>query len=244
MVNEYLIYLSGGLLGDFIFQLSVINENYIETGKKGILYISNKGETFRNGLENTYKETYNLIKNLDYIKDYLIYNNEDIDIDLTIWRKNKDVEYENWFIKYSNTYKINWGKNKWLTCSTNNKWKEKKLINTTSYRWPCNIDFNKIFDLYSNDLIFISFDINQYNFFKEKTGLEIENYILSNIDELCIIINSCQLIIGSQSSPLAIAFALKKEVIICECLEDYSHEHGHHYIEGLSEIFENVKFNI
>ena len=55
---ETISYLSGGLLGDFIFQLSVILENYIATGKKGILYISNKGEEFRFGLENTYIDTY------------------------------------------------------------------------------------------------------------------------------------------------------------------------------------------
>jgi hypothetical protein len=32
-------YTSGGRLGDFMNQLSVINENYIKSGRKGMLYI-------------------------------------------------------------------------------------------------------------------------------------------------------------------------------------------------------------
>ena len=43
------IYISGGLLGDFFHQLSIINENYIKTNKKGILYIADIGDTFRSG---------------------------------------------------------------------------------------------------------------------------------------------------------------------------------------------------
>ena len=39
-----ILYVSGGLLGDFINQLSVINEKYLETGRKGILYIAPHGD--------------------------------------------------------------------------------------------------------------------------------------------------------------------------------------------------------
>ena len=75
-------YLSGGLLGDFIFQLSVINENYIDSGKKGILYLSNKGEAFRNNIEDTFKDIYNIIKNQEYILDFKIFNNESTPTDV------------------------------------------------------------------------------------------------------------------------------------------------------------------
>jgi len=241
---ETISYLSGGLLGDFIFQLSVIMEKYIETGKKGILYLSNKGGEFRFGLENTYFDTYKIIKNLEYIEDYFIYNNENIDIDLTKWRDNKEVDYKNWYIKYSNTFNIEWGKHKWLSCSTNEKWKNRIIINTTNYRWPCHIDFKKIYKLYGNKLIFVSSDINQYNIFKEKTYIDIEFYLTKDFNDLCTIINSCKLFIGSQSAPLHIAFAYKKDVIIGQCIEEFSKEHGHHYIQGLSDIFNNVKYNI
>ena len=148
---ECISYLSGGLLGDFIYQLSIILENYINTGKKGILYISNKGEPFRFGLENTYNDTYKIIKNLNYISNYLIYNNEIIDIDLTKWRNNKDVDYKNWHIKFSKTFNINWGKHPWLTSPTNKEWQNKVIINTTDYRWPCHLNFQKVFEKYTNN---------------------------------------------------------------------------------------------
>lgn len=241
---ETISYLSGGLFGDFIFQLSVIMEKYIETGKKGILYISNKGDAFRFGLEHTYNDTYNIIKNLDYIEDYLIYNNENIDIDLTKWRYNKEVDYKNWYIKYSNTYNIEWGKHKWLSCSTNEQFKNRVIINTTSYRWPNHINFQKVFELYGNDLLFITNDINQYQYFHDKTGLNLDVYKPINFVDLCISINSCKLFVGSQSAPLCLAFAFKKDIIIGQCIEECHPEHGHHYIQGLDNYFNNVNFNV
>ena len=41
--EEYISYIAGGLFGDFFHQLSVIKEKYMQTGKKGILYIANIG---------------------------------------------------------------------------------------------------------------------------------------------------------------------------------------------------------
>ena len=54
---EFIIYYSSGRLGDFIYQLSVINENFLTTGKKGILYISDKPEAFAHGLQKAYEDT-------------------------------------------------------------------------------------------------------------------------------------------------------------------------------------------
>ena len=242
----FIYYLSGGLLGDFIYQLSIINENFIKTGKKGILYLSNKGDSFKYGLENTYYELYNIIKKQDYIEDFNLYNNEYIDIDLTEWRENKNVEFKNWYIKYSNTYNVDWGKNKWLSYpySKNNSWNDKVIINTTNYRWPYNINFKEIFNLYKNDLLFVSYDYFQYNYFTEKTGINIDYYKPINFDNLCNCINNCKLFIGSQSAPLHIAFAMKKNIIIGECIEDYNPEYGHHYIKDLDHYFLNIRFNI
>jgi hypothetical protein len=47
---------------------------------------------------------------------------------------------------------------------------------------------------------------------------------------------------GSLSSPLSIAFAFKKEMIIGECLEDYHPEHGHHFVKNLDNIFKHIYF--
>ena len=118
------------------------------------------------------------------------------------------------------------------------------MINTTNYRWPCHINFQLLDNLYKNDLIFISSDENQYNIFKEKTGLNIELYKPENFNDLCIKIHSCKLFVGSQSAPLHIAFALHKNVIMGQCTEEFSLIHGHHYIQGLNNIFGNIRFDI
>ena len=54
-------YIGSGALGDFIQSLSVICENYYKTGSKGILYINEKEEKFRNGLLKTYNDIYPII---------------------------------------------------------------------------------------------------------------------------------------------------------------------------------------
>ena len=53
---EPIKYIIGGMFGDFIQSLSVINETFYNTGRKGLLYISDGygGDPFRNGLQNTY----------------------------------------------------------------------------------------------------------------------------------------------------------------------------------------------
>jgi hypothetical protein len=237
-----IIYLTGGMLGDFIYSLSVVKENFVKTGRKGIVCISEKGDHFRYGLINTYKDTYNVIINQDYIDKYEIYNEQPIDIDLTLWRWNAAADYKNWHIKFSNTYNIDWGKNKWLTVESQQKWFNKVLINTTNYRWPYSIDFQLLNNLYPGDLIFISFNEDEYHFFKEKTNLGIPFIKITDFTELCIAIHSCKLMVGSQSTPSNIAFSMHKNCVIGKCKEDYHSVHGHHYIDGLDKIFSHVKF--
>jgi len=79
-------YISGGLLGDFIHQLSVVKEIYDKTGRKGILYISNTArpnEPFTFGLEKVYKDTYPFISVQFYIDSYHIHQNQEYDINLS-----------------------------------------------------------------------------------------------------------------------------------------------------------------
>ena len=69
-------------------------------------------------------------------------------------------------------------------------------------------------------------------------------YKPENFNDLCIKIHSCKLFVGSQSAPLHIAFALHKNVIMGQCTEEFSLIHGHHYIQGLNNIFGNIRFDI
>ena len=79
-------YISGGLLGDFIHQLSIVNELYIKTNRKGIIYIANIGDNFRNGLEKTYSDLYDIVMLQEYIEGFKIYNGESYDYNLSEWR--------------------------------------------------------------------------------------------------------------------------------------------------------------
>ena len=203
-------YICGGFLGDFIHSLSVICEKYYETGRKGILYISNHREAFKYGIEYTYNSLYPVIVKQIYIQDFKIYNNEPFEVDLSIWRDSSLLYKQNLYYIYKNTYNIEWGKQKWLETIYDDKWKDKIIINTTSYRFPFNIDFHLLYKLYSVNLIFISFNKNEYDYFEENTKLSIEYYEFKDFLDLVTIINSCELFIGSLSAPLSIAHALHK----------------------------------
>ena len=211
------------MFGDFIQVLSVICEKFYETGKKGILYISNKGDIFRNGLENTYNDTYALILKQKYIHSYKIYNNESYDIDLTSWRKSPKLFKENWYHIFKEEYNI-----------------DKIIVNTTNYRFPNTINFKSLKELYLDDLIFISTDKNQHNFFENNTGIRIHYYEFKSFLDLVTIISSCKLFIGSQSAPLALANALHKERI-CG-LHNCNIEKN--LMLNLYVVFDNIKYEI
>jgi hypothetical protein len=209
-----LTYVSSGMFGDLIHALSIINENFYETGRKGILYIAERVERFRNGLQNTYNDTYPIIKNQNYIEDYKIYKNEICDIDLDKWRKNPKFGKINLYNMYKNDYNIEWGKHTWLDVSSDEKWKDVVLINTTHYRFPINIDFNLLHRLYEGKLIFIAANIAEYENFTKITSLDIPYYQCNNFSELCIPIKSCKLFVGSLSGPLTIAHAFNTNRIV------------------------------
>ena len=234
-----IIYINGGMFGDFIQSLSVINEKFYETGRKGNLFIANKGDKFRYGLENTYNDTYQTIIKQNYINDYKIYNNESYDIDLTMWRNNPKLYKVNWYDLYKDTYNVEWGKHVWLDSTYDKKWNDIILINTVHYRWTNNINYNLLNNQFLNKLVFISSDINEYSFFIKTTNLKIPFYKFNNFSDLCIAIKSCKLFVGSLSAPLAIAHAFNKERIIGIC-----NSNDDNILNNLQNIWDNVRYII
>lgn len=241
-----IIYIAGGMFGDFIHMLSVICEKFHETGRKGILYISEKGHFFRNGLESTYADTYPVIIKQQYIRDYRIYTGVELyDIDLTEWRE-KDIRTmynQNFHIRFSHTFGIDWGKHKWLDVGYDPKWKGKTIVNTTQLRFPCNI--SKLLQLIAtnegslNNLIFIMSkdNISEYEYFCDRTQTKLEYYEFTDFGDLTTAINSCQCFIGSCSGPLTIAHATHKKRVIC--FAEYGNDATiYHY--KFNEVFDNV----
>lgn len=209
-------YVSGGAFGDFIHQLSVINEFFYKTGQKGILYISEgfDGDKFKNGVEYTYHDTYSIISKQKYIYEYKIHTDQSYDINLNVWRQSTSLYKKNWYHIFKETYNIEWGANPWLSTETDDTYKDYILINTTNYRWADNIDFYKLYNMYPERVIYISADVMQYTHFIQMTNLYNIPYLkVNSFEHLCTLISSCCLFVGSLSAPLAVAHSFNKQRI-------------------------------
>ena len=235
-------YKSAGRLGDYLNQLSVVCENYYKTGRKGELYIHDFDFIF--GVEYTYTDTYNTIMSLNFIKNYKIYNNETIDIDLSAWRSYLNVAFlnkENWFHIYSKMYDINWGKHAWLISQIDPTWNNKIIINITPYRFMSGDCIFKLIDEIKdniNDCIFISNEKEHYDYFITNTGLNIEYYKPKNFEETVIIVNSCKIGYFGLSSMAVIANALhKNHYIMCYVNGDYHLNNMKDIIPHILDIF-------
>jgi hypothetical protein len=229
---EPIRYAAGGMFGDFIHSLSIINEIFYKTGRKGLLYISDKngGDIWRFGILETYQDTYSVIKSQKYIKDYKIYESGQIDINLNDWRKNPLLFsvplYESYNFAYKSTHGVTWGERPWLNVKINPIYSNILIINTTNYRWAENINFNKLISEHKEccgnkngddvpDVLFLSSnDDSQYKHFIATTGINIPTILANTFQEMCTIIASCKLFAGSASGPMAIATAFDKKRII------------------------------
>lgn len=207
-----IIYISGGLLGDFIHQLSIINEIYIKTKKKGVLYIANIGDTFRNDIDKTYNDLYEIVILQEYIEDFKIYNNEKYDINLSNWRYYR--ARDNIYNIIKNIYNVEWGKNKWLNNIPKLKeWENKTIVNTVQYRFPDKSFFYPLINADLTNFVYVSIFKNEYEYFVNKTNLQIDYYSPKSLIELCIILNSCERVLGSLSAPMSIATSLHTECV-------------------------------
>jgi len=238
--DEHLKYVSGGLLGDLIHNLSVINENYVNTGKRGILYISNKygGDDFTYGMEKSFNDIKEIISNQNYLVDFKLHNGEAFDINLNEWRNSDLLYHDNWHSIYKKTYNIEWGSRKWLNVPYDSRWENKIVINTSS-RFPNNISYEFLKEHFGESLVYVSYNVADYETFIEKSKINIFYYKCTSFTELCTIINSCKQFIGSLSAPLSIAHALHKDRIVG--LDIYSKDNVH--VLGLNNIWKNLILN-
>jgi len=206
-------YLAGGKLGDFIYSLSVIQEKYIQTGHRGILYLSNKGDHFTHGLEKAYNDTYDIVICQPYILSYKIYNGEEYDIDLTEWRE-CDYVSRSYPSTMDHYYSIQWGKHKWIhNIPIKNEWENKIVISTVHYRFPLSIQWSRFV---GQDIVFMCFDRKDYYDFCQRTRLYPAYHQPHTLMEMCIMIQSCKQFVASFSAPLALAFALHTHCVIGE----------------------------
>jgi hypothetical protein len=210
---EPIKYISAGRLGDFLNQLSVICEIFYETGHKGLLYIVDKDFTYK--IEHTYMDTYETIVNQKYIKGYQMYKGEKYDIDLSYWRRNYNVS-QTFKQIFDNNYKIDWAKHTWLTAKFDDKWANKTIIYITPYRFLSKNALQKLKNVGINneEFVFITTDVQHYEYFIQKTGFSIGCYVTNTFDELVTIINSCKFAYLGMTSFAVVANSLKKKHIL------------------------------
>ena len=208
-VYQPIYYKASGLLGDFIQQLSVVCENFYRTGKKGIVYMTEDKSKFRRGVESTFRDIDSIVKSQYYIED-LRYNESPprCDVHLSRWRNSPKMYTASWCEIFAEEFGgIEFGKHKWIECATLPEWKSKVVVHTTQYRFPRNVDFDAIIlEHGAENVVYLDLD--------HESGEGTKRYKPASFDELCQIIKSCKLFVGSLSMPLTIAHATHAPRII------------------------------
>ena len=231
-------YVCGGFLGDFIHSLSVIKEMFMETGRKGRLFMSIHcgGDSFKYGLENTYKDIFEMVSRQSYIHEFALHTDEPIDINLNKWRASPLLYNGNFHGIYKDTYNIDFGKHAWLDVPVDEVWKDTVFINISQSRFPLQIDYTRIYDMYKESLVFISNVVSDYDYFTKQTNVDIRHYNPTDFTSLCVAIHSCKLFIGNLSCPLTIAHACEKERYMC--LRENESDNAH--VMGLQDTFTHI----
>lgn len=224
--NGNIKYVSGGLLGDFIYQLSVVKENYLLTGKKGDLYllrISNiypgelpRGtfETWRFGTVKTYNDIKNVVLSQNYISSFQIYNDEKFEkyIHLSSWRNSNLLTRASVYDIFKNEYNVDWGSHKWLDLPIIDFYKDVILFSSSGRKQNPFFDLKKLKD-YNKKIFFATTSINEYNDFKKSNDCDFDLLLFNKLEDFWIAINSCYLFVAHFGSFMAVANALHKNTI-------------------------------
>lgn len=207
------VYVSGGKLGDFIQQLSIVYERFLLDRKPAILYIDNRGDPFTLGVQKAYEDLLPIISKQYYIKEFKVYQGEPYDVDLSSWRKHiwhGSQVMDNYLTWMKKEYNLLWGKHAWIhNIPLDLKWNDHVVINTTHYRFPDMLNWFLLCRRCPKEkIVFVAFDPKEYQHFSSMTRTNFRFHKPTSLLEFCIIIRSCLLFVGSLSAPLSFAFGL------------------------------------
>jgi hypothetical protein len=212
-----------GELGDIIFSLPTI-----KAMGGGILYLDPKGgedEPFVNWANGLFTKTNlnekmiesikPLLKVQDYISEVRLWNGEDVDYNLDMFRTH--IRYNNISDSHLVAFGVDFSKKDeaWLTVPDPIEDPERDIVFARSCRYHGNYTF---WETINRDLIdraiFIGFK-EEYEFFKYTYPhmAEIPHREVSDILEMAQVISGCDMFVGNQGLPHAIAEALKKPLI-------------------------------
>jgi hypothetical protein len=210
------VYIGAGMLGDFINSLGVCSVDYWQTGRKCVLYLTDKfGDPFRTGLEQSYEFTKDLVLSQPYICQYEIYNNQNFDVNLALYRSSNLVYKSSWDKIFDSSFQIKgYGKYPWLEVPCNDEYSklygDTLLVNYSLNRAPMLSDFNLIRSINHAPIKYLALSDQQADTFFYYSRIILDKVSISTAFDLCQILQSCYCFIGNLSSPLAFATAMHK----------------------------------
>jgi hypothetical protein len=200
----------GGRLGDTIHQLSIVNETYLKTGRKGIVYLSDiLGDPFDRGVESTFNDIHDIIEAQPYIESLHIHNGESIDINLSQWRGPQFSYTQSWKQTFQETFNVPWNDHPWISTIPNLQYKDTTFLSVGTNRYNHLLSYHEMYKKIDN-LVFLATSQEIYDIFVCKTGLRIPYLICPTFSDLASVIMGCKGIIGSLSMPLALADSMWK----------------------------------
>lgn len=198
-------YVANGLMGDFIHSLSVVHQKFLSTGRKGVVYLSDRG-SFRHGILQAFEDTRSLLLQQPYIQDYLLYKGQPYDIDLSQWIISERLFRCNWHELFKSCYNVDWGLSPWLHVEKDDYWSDKVLVHSSLQRPLPITGLLQSVDL--KNVMFVSQSEKEWETFqKNNPTLEISYHKPNSFYDMVVAIASCKLFVGSLSAPLAIAHA-------------------------------------
>ena len=217
-------YGSGGRLGDTLHQLSIVNETYLKTGRKSIVYLSDTlGDPFDRGVESTFNDIREVIELQPYIESLHIHNGESIDINLSKWRSSGFSYDQSWKQTFQETFNVPWNDNPWISTIPNLQYKDTTFLSVGTNRYNHVIRYHEMYKKIDN-LVFLATSQDIYDTFVSKTGVRMPYLICSSFSDLASVIMGCKGIIGSLSMPLALADAMWKSRLAITYGVDYDNK--------------------
>jgi hypothetical protein len=213
-------FIIGGKLGDFIHSMFAVKSICERDNTSANIYMYD--DEWERDIAMTYAELKPIILNQKYIKSIHILENNDINncpepyINFSIFRSSEWIYRMCWTEFMSNTYGFSIPTTySWLTHDyVNDEFKDKVLLFRKNHFGRINdvFPYSQIIEEYGEDLLFVSLTEDDYNAFPYRDMIPFRK--IHTLHELFTAINSCKLIVGNLSAPMAIAHALDKLRVI------------------------------
>jgi hypothetical protein len=160
-----------------------------------------------------------LIESQPYIKEVKLYDGEQVDFNLDLFRYYGDLTYANLCYTILKTFGVDINKmnEQWLFVEPKEQDKIVLINKTDRYLNP-NVDWNSFINAYGPYMGFVGIE-SEYESFIREYNCDIPFLKTENFLDLAQLISGSSLFIGNQSSPYAIAEGLKKDVIQVVCDE-------------------------